>query len=253
MAAAAASSARASSAPVAPVLERRYVVAVIGNPNTGKTTLFNALTGLTQHTANYPGVTVESAVGEFTVEGTHFLAVDLPGTYSLAPRAPDEMIAVKVLLGLGEGVQAPDVVLCVLDATNLDRNLYLLTQVLDIGRPVVIALTMTDLARKLGILIDVAELEKQLSIPVVPVQANKRIGLPALRQALNKSARAPHPSRSQIRFPAAFDHEVEVLSQSLSQTNDHSPLPRFLLERLLIDAGGSIEAELTQQLGAGIR
>src|SRR5215468_7768033 len=118
MAAAAASSASSSaSAAGSPALERRSVVAVIGNPNTGKTTLFNALTGLTQHTGNYPGVTVESAVGEFTVEGTHFLAVDLPGTYSLAPRAPDEMIAVKVLLGLGEGTQAPDVVLCVLDAT----------------------------------------------------------------------------------------------------------------------------------------
>ena len=101
--AAAPSSALASSSVLSSVpsstLERRYVVAVIGNPNTGKTTLFNALTGLTQHTGNYPGVTVESAVGEFTVEGTHFLAVDLPGTYSLAPRAPDEMIAVKVLLG----------------------------------------------------------------------------------------------------------------------------------------------------------
>src|SRR2546429_8948781 len=132
------------SLPPRPAADHRFTVAVIGNPNTGKTTLFNALTGLTQHTGNYPGVTVESAIGEFTVEGTHFLAVDLPGTYSLAPRAPDEMIAVKVLLGLGEGMQAPDVVLCVLDATNLDRNLYLLTQVLDIGRPVVAALTMTD-------------------------------------------------------------------------------------------------------------
>src|SRR5437660_6965522 len=100
----------AHATPRQPSLQRRFTVAVIGNPNTGKTTLFNALTGLTQHTGNYPGVTVESAIGEFTVEGTHFLAVDLPGTYSLAPRAPDEMIAVKVLLGLGEGMQAPDVV-----------------------------------------------------------------------------------------------------------------------------------------------
>ncbi|MBI3799748.1 MAG: ferrous iron transport protein B [Deltaproteobacteria bacterium] len=256
MAAAAASSARPSSAvpaSVSPVSERRHVVAVIGNPNTGKTTLFNALTGLTQHTGNYPGVTVESAVGEFTVEGTHFLAVDLPGTYSLAPRAPDEMIAVKVLLGLGEGVQAPDVVLCVLDATNLDRNLYLLTQVLEIGRPVVVALTMSDLAHKLGIIIDIAELEKRLGVSVVPVQANKRIGLPALRQALNKAARAPHHFRSLIGFPTAFTHEVDTLAQSFPQTNGHSPLPRFLIERLLIDAGGSIEAELTQQWGAGIR
>src|SRR6188508_1942715 len=87
---------------------REYVVAVIGNPNTGKTTLFNALTGLTQHTGNYPGVTVESALGEFRV-GTHRLhAVDLPGSYSLAPRAPDEMLAVRVLLGRGEGVVRPD-------------------------------------------------------------------------------------------------------------------------------------------------
>jgi len=247
-----ASSPAPSSVP-SPAAERRCVVAVIGNPNTGKTTLFNALTGLTQHTGNYPGVTVESAVGEFTVEGTHFLAVDLPGTYSLAPRAPDEMIAVKVLLGLGEGTQAPDVVLCVLDATNLDRNLYLLTQVLDIGRPVVAALTMTDLARKQGIDIDLAELEKRLGVPVVPVQANRRIGLPALRQALAKAAHAPHRSTSPIRFPTVFNQEVDALLQSLPHTNGHSAFPRFLLERLLIDAGGSVEGELTEQLGAGIR
>ena len=234
-------------------VERRYVVAVIGNPNTGKTTLFNALTGLTQHTGNYPGVTVESAIGEFTVEGAHFSAVDLPGTYSLAPRAPDEMIAVKVLLGLGQGVHAPDVVLCVLDATNLDRNLYLLTQVLDIGRPVVIALTMSDLAQKQGIVIDLSELAKRLGVPVVPVQANRRIGLPALRQALGRAVRDTHRPTSPIRFPAVFDHEIDLLLQSLPHTNGHPSLPRFLLERLLIDAGGSIEAELAQQLGSGIR
>jgi len=233
--------------------ERRYVVAVIGNPNTGKTTLFNALTGLTQHTGNYPGVTVESAIGEFTVEGTHFLAVDLPGTYSLAPRAPDEMIAVKVLLGLGEGVHAPDAILCVLDATNLDRNLYLLTQVLDIGRPVVVALTMTDLAHKQGIVIDFSELEKRLGVPVVPVQANRRIGLLAVRQALGRAVRDTHRPTSLIHFPAVFDSEIDSLLQSLPHTNGHPALPRFLLERLLIDAGGAIEAELAQQLGSGIR
>src|SRR5262245_23771296 len=93
-----------SSSSSQPYPNRRYSVAVVGNPNTGKTTLFNALTGLTQHTGNYPGVTVESALGEFRVEGDDFLAVDLPGTYSLAPRAPDEMIAVSVLLGFGKGV-----------------------------------------------------------------------------------------------------------------------------------------------------
>src|SRR5215475_12695185 len=112
----------AHATPWQPSPQRRFTVAVIGNPNTGKTTLFNALTGLSQHTGNYPGVTVESALGELTIEGDRFLAVDLPGTYSLAPRAPDEMLAVNVLLGYGKDIPAPDAVLCVLDATNLDRN-----------------------------------------------------------------------------------------------------------------------------------
>lgn len=232
---------------------QRYTVAVIGNPNTGKTTLFNALTGLTQHTGNYPGVTVEIALGEFTAEGCRFLAVDLPGTYSLAPRAPDEMIAVNVLLGFGAGATAPDVVLCVLDATNLDRNLYLLTQVINVGRPVVAALTMTDLARKRGIVIDVPELEKRLGVPVVPVQATRRLGLVALRQALGRAVRDASPPVQPIRFPEVFTREVDALTAALPHANGHAALPRFLVERLLIDAGGSVENELTQQWGAGIR
>ena len=236
-----------------PAPDHRFTVAVIGNPNTGKTTLFNALTGLTQHTGNYPGVTVESALGEFTVEGSRFLAVDLPGTYSLAPRSPDEMIAVHVLLGRGAGGTVPDVVLYVLDATNLDRNLYLLTQVTDVGRPVVVALTMTDLARKQGIVIDVAELEKRLGVPVVPVQPHRRVGLAALRRALGQAARHAPQLVQPIRFPEVFTREVDTLIQTLPHTNGQSSLPRFLVERLLIDAGGSIETELTQQLGDTVR
>src|SRR5215470_6208316 len=194
----------AHATPWQPSLQRRCTVAVIGNPNTGKTTLFNALTGLSLHTGNYPGVTVESAMGEFTVDGRRFLAVDLPGTYSLAPRAPDEMIAVSVLLGFGKGIAAPDVVLCVLDATHLDRNLYLLTQVFDVGLPVVVALTMTDVARKQGITVDVPALAKRLGVPVVPVQATKRIGISTLRQALSTAARFPTLPGKPIHFPAAF-------------------------------------------------
>jgi ferrous iron transport protein B len=171
----------ASSSPASGQTNRQqYTVAVVGNPNTGKTTLFNALTGLTQHTGNYPGVTVESALGEFTINGVRFFAVDLPGTYSLSPRAPDEMVAVSVLLGRNQEGKVPDVVLCVLDATNLDRNLYLFTQVLELGCPVVVALTMTDLAHRQGIVIDLPELEKRLGVSVVSVQANRRIGIPAL-------------------------------------------------------------------------
>ncbi len=243
----------AHATPWQPSLQRRFAVAVIGNPNTGKTTLFNALTGLSLHTGNYPGVTVESAMGEFTVDGQRFLAVDLPGTYSLAPRAPDEMIAVSVLLGFGKGVAAPDVVLCVLDATHLDRNLYLLTQVLDVGLPVVVALTMNDVARKQGVTVDVLALAKRLGVPVVPVQATKRIGISALRQALGAAARFPTPPEKPIHFPVAFVQEVDQLQLTLPHRSEQVALPRFLIERLLIDAEGSIEHELARQLGREVQ
>ncbi len=236
-----------------PSAGRRCTVAVIGNPNTGKTTLFNALTGLSLHTGNYPGVTVESAMGEFTADGQRFLAVDLPGTYSLAPRAPDEMIAVSVLLGFGEGVAAPDVVLCVLDATHLDRNLYLLTQVIDVGLPVVVALTMTDLARKQGIKIDIPALEKWLGVPVVPVQATKRAGIATLRQTLSAAVRFSTPPVKPIHFPEAFVQEVDRLQSALPRQHDQPALPRFLIERLLIDAEGSIEHELMRQFGPEVQ
>ena len=250
---------------------RSYRVAVIGNPNTGKTTLFNALTGLSQHTGNYPGVTVESALGEFQQDDTQFEAVDLPGTYSLAPRAPDEMVAVSVLLGYGRGTLAPDVILCVVDATNLDRNLYLATQIIDVGRPVVIALSMVDLAQKQGIHIHIARLEKRLGIPIVPVQAAKRQGLDQLRLALRNAVHKPVPPRP-VAFPQAFTDEVDKLTQALAENNGHSgghsghtahaahlahpahpALPRFLVERLLIDAGGMIERGLARERGEWIR
>ena len=123
------------------------LVAVLGNPNTGKSTLFNALTGSRQRTGNYPGVTVERREGTLTYGQTRMELVDLPGTYSLAPRSPDEMLTVQVLLGSGPASRAPDVILCVVDASNLTRNLFLVSQLLDLQRPLVVALNMTDVAR----------------------------------------------------------------------------------------------------------
>lgn len=241
----------------APAVTRRPVIAVIGNPNTGKTTLFNALTGLTQHTGNYSGVTVEIALGELSIDGTRFLAVDLPGTYSLAPRAPDEMIAVSVLLGYGKGVTAPDVILYVLDVSNLDRNLYLLTQVLEVGRPVVVALTMADVAQQLGLEIDTKALSARLGVPVIPVQATRRVGLTDLQHALSAAARSGTSPTPPVRLPDALTAEVTTLAHSLSQSpntaNTAAPIPRFLVERLLLDAGGSVENELTQHGGESVR
>src|SRR5579871_2466573 len=112
---------------------RRLTAALLGNPNTGKTTLFNALSGLNQRVGNYPGVTVETKRGQMTCAGRPFDLVDLPGTYSLAARSPDEMVAVDVILGHQSGEARPDVVVCIADASNLDRNLYLTAQALELG------------------------------------------------------------------------------------------------------------------------
>src|SRR5688500_14961216 len=110
-------------------LEKRAgTVALIGNPNTGKSTLFNALCGMRQRVGNYPGVTVEKKIGRCDIEDRHFQIIDLPGSYSLAPRSPDEMVAVEALLGQRDDVEPIDVVVCIVDASNLERNLYLVSQ-----------------------------------------------------------------------------------------------------------------------------
>ena len=217
-----ASSARTAATPSA----TSYRVAVIGNPNTGKTTLFNALTGLSQHTGNYPGVTVESALGEFRQNGIRFLAVDLPGVYSLAPRAPDEMVAVSVLLGSGDKSATPDVVLCVVDATNLDRNLYIATQIMDIGLPCVIALTMLDLAEKQGMHIDIATLEKRLGVYALSRCRPQNAGgsITSVRPCAIRSTRPPLPPRPVV-FPEAFTQEAQDTGPATHSGPPDCPLP----------------------------
>ena len=130
--------------------------AVVGNPNSGKTTLFNALTGLRQKVGNYPGVTVEKKLGQFIGQhGEKIELLDLPGTYSLSAHAPDECVTRDVLLGLRSDTPRPDRILCVIDASHLERNLYFITQVLELGIPTIIALNMIDLAQAQGTTIDI--------------------------------------------------------------------------------------------------
>src|SRR5215217_1371427 len=144
-------------------------VALIGNPNTGKSTLFNALTGMRQRVGNYSGVTVERVEGRYRdAQGRPVAVLDLPGTYSLSASSPDEEIALSVLLGRAEGVEAPEVVVVVLDAQNLERNLFLASQVLELGLPTVIALNQIDAAEAAGLRIDAVELTMELGAPVVP-------------------------------------------------------------------------------------
>src|SRR5262245_46897185 len=176
------------------VLVRKPTVALVGNPNTGKTTLFNVLAGMRQRVGNYPGVTVEVKKGRMKHDGQDFEVIDLPGTYSLAPRSPDEMLAVDLILGRQGSGSALDVVVVIVDASNLERNLYLATQIMELVVPVVIALNMIDLAEGQGIRIDAPLLEKRLGVPVVPIQANKGRGLEQLKQAIARTVGQPPPS-----------------------------------------------------------
>src|SRR5688572_26984208 len=169
------------------VAAKTFTIALLGNPNTGKSTLFNALAGARQRVGNYPGVTVEKKIGAMTIDGQSFKLIDLPGTYSLAPRSPDEMVTVDVLLGRRRDVSRPDAILCIVDASNLERNLYLVSQALELGLPIVVALNMVDLAERNGLNLDAARLSRQLGVPVVKIQAHRRVGLDQLRAALARA------------------------------------------------------------------
>src|SRR5215470_4413375 len=152
------------------MLTKTLTVALVGNPNAGKSTLFNALSGLRQRVGNYPGVTVEMKKGQFIANGVTVDLIDLPGTYSLAARSPDEMVAVDLLLGRRAEEPRPDVIVSIVDATNLDRHLYLTSQLLELGVPVVVAVNMIDAAGAQGLTFDYAKLSAHIGAPVVPIQ-----------------------------------------------------------------------------------
>ncbi len=163
----------------APKPEGAIVVALAGNPNTGKSSIFNLLTGGNQHIGNWPGKTVSKARGSFTRHGSEIQLVDLPGTYSLNAASPEEMIARDYLVH-----ERPDAVIVVADASNLERNLYLVVQVLEIGLPTVVALNMSDVARSRSITINVEELAGRLHVPVVSTVARKGHGLDDLTDSV---------------------------------------------------------------------
>jgi ferrous iron transport protein B len=160
-------------------------VALVGNPNTGKSTLFNVLTGLNQKIGNFPGVTVDKKTGFCDLpDGRRAQIIDLPGTYSLYPKSRDESIVFSVLADKSNPLR-PDLVVIILDASNLKRNLLLYTQVADLKLPVVVALNMMDLAKKGGITIDVNAFAQKLGVPVVPISARKVEGIDQLKSAIN--------------------------------------------------------------------
>jgi ferrous iron transport protein B len=189
-------------------------LALVGNPNTGKTTLFNALTGLRQRVGNFAGVTVERVEGSFrTAGGRRVSCLDLPGSYSLSAASPDEQIALEVLLGRAPDGWRPDVVVVVVDATQLERNLFLASQVLELGLPVVVALNQMDAADAQGLHIDVPELIDALGVPVVPIVARRPQGIDALVRGCETAVTLPPPRRRFTLTPAVRDALAPVVAR----------------------------------------
>jgi ferrous iron transport protein B len=192
-------------------------IALAGNPNCGKSTLFNALTGLRQKVGNYPGVTVDRKSGSLTLRGRgRIRLIDLPGTYSLYPRAQDESVASTVLLQ-EDHPDHPELVVVVVDATNLRRGLLLATQVADLGLPGVLALNMADLVQKAGLRIDIQKLSEELGMPVYSVSAREGIGLDAFRAALEEK---PEPAgKPFFHIPSSFDAVIEKVKKLTGTDN----------------------------------
>ncbi len=207
------------------------VVALAGNPNVGKTTIFNALTGMRQHVGNWPGVTVEKKEGVFEHKGERFLVVDLPGTYSLTAHSVDELVARNFLLNGN-----PDVVVNVVDATSLLRNLYLTMEIFEMGlKNVIIALNKLDLAEKKGIRIDPVKMSKALGVPVVPLSAKEGTGIEELKDKIWEMARGKIKTNPVLpRYDPEVEREIEHISKCLSNTKLASRYPlRWLAIKLL--------------------
>lgn len=262
-------------------------VALVGNPNTGKSTLFNALAGMNVRTGNYPGVTIEKKLGRCDLGGQVIDLLDLPGTYSLAPRSPDELVAVEVLTDDLPHEPPIELIVCVVNAMMLQRNLFLVSQLLELDKPVVIALNMIDSARARGASIDVQRLSDQLGVPVICTSASKREGISELKEAIKRGLQH-HGKASRDRIlPEVFYELRDGFRESLvshmnaakpvaiadvttvedstvgthlpaegaSVDSEQSPDPEellpddYLIERMLLDRGGESERRFLGRLG----
>lgn len=207
----------------------QYIVALAGNPNVGKSTVFNALTGLRQHTGNWPGKTVDNAQGTFSYHNQPFLMVDLPGTYSILAHTVEEQIA-RDFICFGR----PDAALVVLDATCLERNLNLALQVMEITPDVIVCVNLIDEARKKNIHVNTSMLEKELGVPVVATAARTGEGLDKLKETLYQVASGAHKTQPrQVRYSPQVEEAIAKLVPQIARVIDHQLNPRWVALRLL--------------------
>lgn len=233
----------AESVAIAP--SSQPVIALIGNPNTGKSTLFNALTGLKQKVGNYPGVTVEKHVGRCELHDQAVQLLDLPGTYSLSAQSPDEMVVLDILCGDISDNERPNLILVVVDASNLRRNFYLVSQLLELGLPVVVALNMVDLAEANGLTLDASVLSDEIGVPVVPIVAAQGEGLDALKLTLAQALQTFNAPDLNL-LPEVKQAALTLTDELTRKGNLIAP---YEAERALIDQGGYAEQRIASRYG----
>ena len=221
---------------------KELTIALAGNPNSGKTTVFNSLTGARQHVGNWPGVTVEKKEGSCNYQGYHIKVVDLPGVYSLTAYSPDEVIARNFIV---EG--KPDVVVDIVDASNLERNLYLAVQILEMEAPLIIALNMMDMAESRKHRIDVDTLAQEIGAPVVPMVANRNRGTDELlKEILNVFEGKGEKKRIKLYYGSEMEEHINELEALISRDEElsHQFPPRWLAIKLLEE-----DKEVLQRIG----
>ena len=230
------------------VKNNRLHIALVGNPNSGKSSLFNCLTGLNQKVGNFPGVTVDKKTGSSQISSSQTAEIiDLPGSYSLYPKRMDEWVTYKVLLGQDSDMKA-DVIVAVADASNLKRNLLFCTQLIDLKVPVVIALTMMDMAKRKGIKIDIPALERELGVPVVAVNPLKNKGIPELKKAIALTAQQAYkvPARDFIDNKSFAADAINELKQDFPELSDYTAIHYLINHESFVLSGK--EQELIESI-----
>ena len=220
-------------------------VALVGNPNTGKSTLFSALCGVPARVGNYPGVTVEKKLGKYRDDVGEVVIVDLPGTYSLSARTMDEMVSVDVLLGRQSDVPKLDVIVAIADATNLERNLYLFTQLRQLEIPIILVLNMWDRVMASSMKVDLAQLSERLGVTVVVATASRSTGIQEIKAAI-RAAAAKGCATHESLFPPEFQAECDGLCDWLKSAGEPA-MQSFLVQRLLLDIDSAHAQRLAKQ------